>query len=136
MGVGIRVGNIVAEIGAASFMHSFFSTISVHCEPKGWGTRFPALMNELYQGRLPADRAAVALSELSDAKAILDKLSPKAVVWDIENRSAKPPWGTNIAPTITSLGNYFITSTGRDLFSVLEEALADAAKNECDALIE
>jgi hypothetical protein len=33
----------------------------------------------------------------------------------------------DISPTVTHLGNYFISSTGRDLFDVLEEALSASA---------
>jgi Immunity protein 70 len=136
MGVGIRVGSIIDEIGSGSFLHAFFSTVSVHGEPGGWGSRFPTLMNRLYQGNLPADSVSSAIAELADAKSILATLPPSEVVWDIENRAAKPPWGDNISPTITNLGNYFVTSTGRDLFAVLEEALNDAAAKGWDATIE
>ena len=136
MAVGIRVGSITDEIGAPSFVHAFFSTISAHCEPKGWGKRFPHLMNELYRGRLQAEHAARALAELREAKAALAKLPPSAVVWDLENRSARPPWGDKIAPDITNLGNYFVSSTGRDVFELLDEALSAAAEEKTDAYLE
>lgn len=135
MGVGITVGSITDEIGASSFLHAFFSTISAHCEPGGWGSRYPHLMNELYQGHLSAKNALVALQELRDAKSQLSKLPPSQIVWAIEDRSAQPPWGNNIAPSITSLGNYFVSSAGRDLFEVFEEALSAASEEHCDALI-
>lgn len=136
MAVGISVGSMVDELGAPSFVHSFFSTVSAHCEPAGWGSGLPHLMNELYQGRLPHGHALFALAELQKAKAVLGKLLPASVVWDIENRQARPPWGDNIAPHITSLGNYFVSSAGRDLFHVLEEALAASAKEKRDAILQ
>jgi len=135
MAVGITVGSITDEIGAPSFVHAFFSTVSAHCEPNGWGSRFPHLMNELYQGRLPHSHAKAALTELIQAKSLLEKISPSQIVWDIEDRKAQPPWGTNIAATITSLGNYFVSSTGRDLFSLLEEALGAAAEKQRDVVL-
>jgi 2,3-bisphosphoglycerate-dependent phosphoglycerate mutase len=135
MGVGIRVGSITDEIGSPSFLHSFFSTISAHCDKSGWGSWYPNLF-ELYQGHLPSKRAALALEELRGAKAVLSELPPSAVVWDIEDRSAKPPWGGNISAHISSLGNYFVSSTGRDLFSLLEEALQASADEGNDAYIE
>jgi hypothetical protein len=58
------------------------------------------------------------------------------VVWDIENHQSKPPWGDNIASHITSLGNYFVSSTGRDVFHVLEEALTASAEEQHDAILE
>ncbi|SFP61369.1 Imm70 family immunity protein [Variovorax sp. 770b2] len=134
MAVGVTAGSITNELGAPSFVHSFFSTISAHCEPDGWGSQFPHLMNELYQGHLPHGNALRALDELRLAKATLGKLPPSAVVWDIENRQARPPWGNNIASHITSLGNY--TSSGRDVFDVLERALAASAQERRDAVLQ
>lgn len=136
MAVGVTVGSITDELGAPSFVHSFFSTISAHCEPTGWGSHFPHLMNELYQGRLPYVNASLALAELRRAKATLSSLPPTAVVWDIENRQSKPPWGDKIAAHITSLGNYFVSSTGRDVFAILEEALAASAEEHRDAVLQ
>lgn len=136
MAVGVTVGSITDELGAPSFVHSFFSTISAHCEPTGWGRRFPHLMNELYQGRLPHGNALLALAELRKAKATLSNLPHTSVVWDIENRQSKPPWGDNIAPHITSLGNYFVSSTGRDVFQILEGALVASAEEQRDAILQ
>ena len=136
MAVGVTVGSITDELGAPSFVHSFFSTISAHCEPTGWGRRFPHLMNELYQGRLPHGNALLALAELQQAKATLSNLPPTSVVWDLENRQSKPPWGDNIAPHITSLGNHFMSSTGRDVFRILEGALVASANEQRDAVLQ
>jgi hypothetical protein len=92
-------------------------------------------MLKLYQGKLPAENENAALDELRVAKAALSKLPPSAVVWDIEDKSTQPPWVSEISPTISSLGNYFVSSTGRDLFELLEEALSAAAKGGKDATI-
>ena len=136
MTVGIRVGSIADEIGAPSFLHAFFSTVSAYCDTSEWGSRFPNLF-KLYEGHLPSRLAPLAVVELRAAREeALSKLPPSQVVWDIEDRSAMPPWGTDIAPTITSLGNYFVSSTGRDLFELLEEALQAAASESADAFIE
>lgn len=136
MAVGVRVGSITDELGASSFVHSFFSTISAHCEPSGWGSRFPHMMNELYRGRLPHANALLALGELHAARAILINLPPASVVWDIDNRLSRPPWGDNIASHITNLSNYFVSSTGRDVFGIFEEALAASAEERRDAVLE
>jgi 2,3-bisphosphoglycerate-dependent phosphoglycerate mutase len=136
MAVGIRVGSVTSEIGTPSFLNAFFSTISVRCEPDGWGSQFPLLMNDLYQGRLSHKNARAALAELTAVKQLLEGFPPSAVVWDIDDLSARPPWGGEIAEEITSLGNYFVSSTGRDLFELLEESLSAAADMQRDATIE
>ena len=82
-------------------------------------------MRQLYEGELPSGQAAGALAELEEACAELRRFPPSEVVWDVENRSAKPPWGSNISPDVTDLSGYFMTSEGRDLFEVLFEVLKE-----------
>ena len=123
MTVGIKVGSVVTEIGTGSFFHSFFSSVSYHLEPKGWGTNYPILMNKLYQGQLNAEDANEALVEVKAIQQALGRFTPDQVIWDIEDLNERPPWGDNISSHITSLANYFVTSTGRDLIGAIIENL-------------
>ena len=135
MAVGIKVGSITDEIGTGDFFHAFFSTVSGNLEPNGWGSKYPTIMNKLYQGQLKHNEAKEALGELKEIQKSLSSHSPEKVIWDIEAPEKQPPWGTNISPEITSLANYFVTSTGRDLIKTLIEALEDAANSKKPAEI-
>lgn len=130
MTVGIKVGSITDEIGTGDFFHAFFSTVSGNLEPNGWGSKFPTIMNKLYQGNLSAKEAFAALEELKEIKSLLSVFSTNKVIWDIEAPEKQPPWGGLISPEITSLANYFVTSTGRDLITTLIEALEDASNSQ------
>ena len=55
---------------------------------------------------------------------------------DAEDLSLTPPWGNNISSDITDLSNYFVTSDGRDLISVLSEAMNEAKEMQCDIEID
>jgi len=125
MAVGLKLGSITDEIGTSDFWHSFFSTISGNLEPEGWGTRFPVLLKKLYQGELRQTDAVIALSELGVVQQELAKLPPQQVIWDIDDRSKRPPWGDKISSDITDLSNYFVTSTGRQLVPMIEECLEE-----------
>ena len=48
MAVGFFFDCFYYEVGHVDFLHSFFSTISYHLEPNGWGTKYPKLLNDLY----------------------------------------------------------------------------------------
>ncbi len=98
MTVGIKFHGITTEIGPGALLHALFSTISYHLEPSGWGTRYPNLMNKLYQGQLDGQDAAMALQELVDVKEKLKDYKPEQVIWDIDDLKAKPPWGTQVGP--------------------------------------
>ena len=124
MTVGFEVGSITDEIGSSDFFHAFFSTIAVRLEP-AWGARFPVLMTKLYRGELRQVDAVPALDELATVQAELRAFAPSQIVWDIDDKAKSPPWGAEIAATITDLANYFVTSTGRDLIETLREGIEE-----------
>ena len=129
MTVGIKVGSNTEKIGSPAFLHAFFSTISGNLEPNGWGSKFPSIMNKLYQGSISPLEATAAIEELCTIQKELLKLPPDKVIWDIKDKSRQPPWGKTIPKEITSLSNYFITTGGHDLVLILLDALEDAMAN-------
>lgn len=124
------------EIGTASFLHSFFSTVAYRLENNRWGSKFPVIMNELYQGKLSFENVPAAKEELTQIKKALTKLSPNKVIWDIEDLSKQPPWGDNISEEISSLGNYFIACDGRDFIEVFFMTLNAAIEIKKDVMIQ
>ncbi|MGI6117427.1 MAG: immunity 70 family protein [Bilifractor sp.] len=123
MSVSFWVNDDCYDVGAASFLHSFFSTVCYNLEDGKWGSRYPVLMNEFYQGSLEYAHIKDAIAELDNITAGLKKFPPDKVVWDIEDLSKQPPWGDNIAPEITDLSNYFVTNDGEDFLTVFRQAL-------------
>ena len=85
----------------------FFSTVSYHLEYRKWGSRFPVIMNEVYQGYLLPEHAEQAREELSVITAELKNLKPHQIIWDIDDLSKEPPWEVPISEEITDLANYF-----------------------------
>jgi hypothetical protein len=132
MAVGFKIDFLFYQVGHGDFLHAFFSTISYHLEPEGWGTKYPYLLKQLYNGRLAWSDVPNAIKELEEVRSRLEQFKPKDVVWDIEDLSKRPPWGDNISSDITNLSNYFVTSDGRDLFGVLLKALQDSLSEKTD----
>ena len=132
MTVGIQLGQIVDEIGAPSFLNAYFSTVAGLLEKGKPGSRYPVISLELYGGTVKVAHLAKGLSELRSIRAEFAKHPPSSVIWDIEHPSITPPWGAHISPTITSMANYFVSSTGRDLFDIFEEVFAHAIKTNRD----
>ncbi len=135
MAVGFKVKFCWYEIGSADFLHSFFSTVAFNLENENWGSRFPIIMNELYQGEIGPKDIDNALEELSVIKKELQVLSPQKVVWDIEDLSKQPPWGNDISEDITDLSNYFVTSDGNDFLTVFFHALEKAKEKNASMKI-
>ncbi|TVZ87697.1 immunity protein 70 of polymorphic toxin system [Aeribacillus composti] len=136
MAVGLKVKYYWYSIGHGDFLHSFFSTVSYHLEPNGWGTKYPLLLNKLYNGKLEYKYIKDVIKEIDEIQESLKNYSPSQVVWDIEDLSKTPPWGDNISDEITDLSNYFVTSDGEDLITILQKALNKALKIKSDIEIE
>lgn len=135
MSLGVSVGKKNFEIGAFSFLKAWFSTVFVNLESGSWGSKFPVIMREFYQGRLCHSRAQMALEELDSIRSGLAEFSADKIVWDFEDRAARPPWGDAISSNISSLADYFVTSDGKPLLDVLEAAFTEAAEGGRDAAI-
>lgn len=133
--VGFKVEYNWYEIGAASFLHSFFSTVAYHLENNNWGSKYPKIMNELYQGTLKDIDIPEAIGELKQIKSGLKAYSPNQVIWDFDDLSKQPPWGNNISRQITDLSNYFVTSDGRDFIELFFRALETAKEIKSDVII-
>jgi hypothetical protein len=116
MPVGFLVDCFFYEVGHPDFLHSFFSTISYHLEEEGWGTRYPLLMNDLYNDKLKWHDVPKARNQLKEIEEQLSKYSPEQVIWDINDLSKVPPWGDRISSKVTNLANYFATSDGKTFF--------------------
>lgn len=135
MAVGILVDCFYYELGHSDFVHSFFSTISYHLEKEGWGTKYPLLMNELYNDKLNWEDVSVVKANLIEIEQELSKYSSEQVIWDIDDLSQKPPWGDKISPEVTSLANYFATTDGKTFFEVLHAAMDVAEEDQYDLKI-
>lgn len=126
MSVTLTAGAATWEAGSTGELHALFSTIGHRLEPAGWGSRFPTLMNELYQDHLRAEAVPAARAEFARARDELTALPPAAVVWDIEDLSKRPPDGETVGPGIDTLADFFFTNDGEPLVDVLDQALGYA----------
>ena len=117
-------GRIITEIGSGDLLHSLFSTIAARLEGDQWGSKFPLVMEQLYQGlAITRETAPHALVEWRSIRAGLAGLPPSAVVWDIEQPGKAPPWGNKVGPQVTSMANYYMTRHGLNLVTDILENL-------------
>jgi 2,3-bisphosphoglycerate-dependent phosphoglycerate mutase len=130
MSVGLLVGNHRYEIGSASFLKAFFSTIVMRLEAGNWGSRYPTVMRRLYMGEVAGRELDDLRDELKDIRRRLKAFTPDNVVWDFESPEKQPPWGKKIHVDIKSLSDYFWTADGKELFEVLLRAIDEASSAE------
>jgi len=130
--VGFKANYLWFPVGTGSLLHSFFSTITYHLEPKGPRSKYPLIVGDLYQGKLLLKDINAAIHEVEEIRMLLKEIPPEKVIWDLEDLDKAPPWGNDISDEITDLSNYFVTSDGVDLFEKLLSALVKAHEFEFD----
>lgn len=124
----------VVEIGSPSYLFCFYSTIKSHISSTSSETA--KALSFLKEGKLSSESCIQTARELNKIRDTLSGIAPNKVVWDITDPRKSPPWGTNISPVITSLGNYFITADGKDFFFELIALLQHAAESKQDVRVE
>lgn len=132
MNIATKDGSKIINVGTASFLYSFYSTICLKVPTSidvSEGICF------LQRGRVSAADCAACAKAFERVREVFLKLSPKEVIWNKDNLSQQPPWGNNISPDITSLGNYFVTASGEDLLKALIALLWYANESKTDVLI-
>ena len=123
---GFTVKYYLYGIGTSDFLYAFFSTVCGRLENGKWGSRFPYLMNELYQGSLSVEHLSAGAKELAQIKQELAQFTPDQVIWNIDDLTQQPPWGDDISEDVTDLSNYFYTSGGSDFLTMFSDALTKA----------
>jgi 2,3-bisphosphoglycerate-dependent phosphoglycerate mutase len=119
--VDLYVQNNMWTVGQDWFLHSFFSTIAYRLEPNGWGSRFPALMKELYTGQLSPERVPKAQDELATVRTELSKRPPDERVYAYEDPERPTPWP--VPPGAKSLADCFLTSSANNLLDTIGRVL-------------
>jgi hypothetical protein len=109
------------EIAPDNVLRALFSTISYRLEPDGWGTRFPAVLDYLYEGSLDASRTDQALTELDQIEAQLRCLPPRRVVWSLDDLRVRNDSKQPVNHSAKNIYDYFVARDGTPLLNKLRE---------------
>lgn len=126
MAVGLKVKFNWYQIGESELLYPFFSTIAYNLENNIWGSKFPTIMIDLYQGKVDVDKLQFVEQELQTIRNELSLLPVNKLIWNIDDLSKMPPWETNISKDIRNLSDYYVTSDGNNLLDVLFKAINKA----------
>lgn len=121
--VGLISHCYLFPLGTADLVSSFFYTIAWRLEQKRWGSRFPVIMGELYEGILPYERLKQASSEMELIQEEMQYLPPSSGIWIYEIRSDPPPRDFGENKDATDLSEVFMTSIGRNMLSEFKTAI-------------
>ncbi|MDR3050036.1 MAG: immunity 70 family protein [Elusimicrobiota bacterium] len=80
----------IYTIGDADFLNSFFSTVYYNLENRKWGSCFPIIMNELYQGKVHNRNVKKCIDEIIAIIKETRKLDINKLIWDFEDLRKLP----------------------------------------------
>lgn len=128
--VGIEVqmhkATFFYSVGTGEFFGAFFDTVACLLENRQRGKNFPTLTLLYFGEVIEKENLNMLDNELTTIQKQLKDYSPKDIVWNMEDKAAAPPWGSDISKEITNLSNYFVTCNGKQLFDVFRKAIAHA----------
>lgn len=120
----LSVGDRSGELAPEEVVEAMFTTISCRMEPRGRGTRFPAVMDDLYSGYVTPSRAPEVLRELQEIESALRAIPVNEVVWALAV-SRRDDADLAVNHGAANAFDYFSDDHGRPLLSRLREALAE-----------
>ena len=126
--VGLMIDNYMLPLGTGDLVSSFFYSIAIRLERRYWGSRFPAVMKELYEGQLPYERLEKAAAELKTIRKDMQKLPKEYGVWVYEIRSDPPPREIGENKNAQNLAELFMTSHGEDMLDAFDAAVRGAMR--------
>ena len=122
MTLGLRAGFRSYPIGRVSLLYALFSTIAVRLEGNDWGSHYPVIMKQLYNGWIEADEVSQGLVELNEIVRQLRYFEAADIVWDYEDRKKKPTATYRKHISGLRLDECFITVRKENLLSVMVDA--------------
>ena len=101
------------NVGSSDILFALYSTIVVRLEKKQKNIAHAIAF--LKSGKSDPKEALETAREFNIIRDALSQISPEELVFDMRDLSKKAPWINNISPVVTSCGNLFTTSDGKDL---------------------
>jgi hypothetical protein len=121
-----RVGSWSRTLGSQRIVNALGASIAYRLEPQADAQRFPALLVDLWRGRLPASKADAALAELEVVQRELAALPASKAVWSVSDLRRIDDTQLPVNHAAASLADYFVAPDGRPLLAVIREAVQQA----------
>jgi hypothetical protein len=121
----LTVGGNSRKLAPELVIQAMFTTIGCRLESQGRGTRFPAVMDDLYSGYLPPRRAPDALRELQEIEDALRRIPASDVVWSLADLRRGDDANEAVNHRAANAFEYFVDIDGRPLISRLRDGVQE-----------
>jgi len=131
----IRVSCFGFSLGAAESLESLLATIAYNLENRKWGSKYPIIMNDFYNGLIKKEQIEDALKELDTIESGLSKIKADQVVWVKCKELRHPSIVNNINQYATNLAVYFKNPDGVNMITLIRNALKKGLNRNRDVTI-
>ena len=124
--------NVYVDVGSEGSWNSVLSTAEVRLE--SMKKQINLALAFLETGKCSAKNTFETARQFNLIRDAFSQIAPSSAVYDKNNRSAIAPWSSNLSGIITSCGNLYTTSDGKDLLYEVVCVLTYAHYMEVDVI--
>lgn len=122
------------DVGSEGIWYSILSTAEVRLAPMKKSINLA--LDFLHTGKCSAKNTYETARQFNLLRDALAQITPSNAVYDKENPSVAAPWNGNLSGIVTSCGNLYTTSDGKDLLYEVVCVLTYAHYKKVDVLTE
>ncbi len=124
----------IINVGTNDIMFSVYSTVMIKLKDNC--SEISDAISFLQTGECRSINALECARQINLIRDKLSQINPNDAVYDMNNISKEAPWKGKLSPVITSCGNMFTTSDGKDLLYEMVCILTYSYYQNVDVLIE
>lgn len=122
------------DVGSEGIWYSILSTAEIRLAPMRKSINLA--LDFLHTGKFSTKNTPETARQFNLPRDALVQITPSNAVYDKENPSVAPPWSGNLSGIVTSCGNLYTTSDGKDLLYEVVCVLTYAHYKKVDVLTE
>ena len=124
---------MVSKLGSNDYLFCFYSTIFVNLSRIK--QKISLALDFLRTGECKGADGYEIARQFNIIRDELSQLSTDKIVYNMSDPNIKAPWSDKISPVVTSCGNFFTTSEGKDLIYEINTILCYAKVKNVDVSI-
>ena len=124
----------VIDVGSTDILFSLYSTVMIKLKKSH--SELSDAISFLKTGECKCDIALVCARQINLIRDKLSQINPNDAIYDMNDLSKEAPWKENMSKVVTSCGNMFTTSDGKDLLFEIVSILTYSYYHNVDVSIE
>ncbi|MBR4915353.1 MAG: hypothetical protein IKZ42_08755 [Clostridiales bacterium] len=124
----------VIDIGSTDILFSLYSTIMIRLKKSH--SELSEAISFFQTGECKCDNAIECARQINLIRDKLSQINPNDAIYDMNDLSKEAPWKGKMSRVVTSCGNMFTTSDGKDLLFEIVSILTYSYYHNVDVSIE